>query len=152
MYPANTAALLSYLVLCLIGCDMPGRQKSWQIQRNKLPWAKASNAKQGSSSPSRHSPPSSPTRSAKDQLTWEVTVLNIECFLPHCRNYFGRCVINVKRERMKTRKFDIVSSVALYVSASRFFRGFILSDSDTEACWIAYAHMKMSASTPQALH
>lgn len=40
MYPVNTAALLSYLVLCLIECDILGRQKSRLIQSNKLPWAK----------------------------------------------------------------------------------------------------------------
>lgn len=41
MYPANTAALLSYLVLCLIECDILGRQKRRLIQSNKLPWAKS---------------------------------------------------------------------------------------------------------------
>lgn len=40
MYPANPAALLSYLVLCLIECDMLWRQKSRLIQSNKLPWAR----------------------------------------------------------------------------------------------------------------
>lgn len=37
MYPASPAALLSYLVLRLIECDTPRRQKSQLIQGNKLP-------------------------------------------------------------------------------------------------------------------
>lgn len=51
MYPANPAALLSYLVLCLIECDMLGRQKSRLIQSNKLPWAKRQMQSKGAAAP-----------------------------------------------------------------------------------------------------
>lgn len=51
MYPTNPAALLSYLVLCLIECDMLGRQKSWLIQSNKLPWAKRQMQSKGAADP-----------------------------------------------------------------------------------------------------
>lgn len=51
MYPANTAALLSYLVLCLIECDMLERQKSRLIQSNKLPWAKRQMQSKGAAAP-----------------------------------------------------------------------------------------------------
>lgn len=51
MYPANPAALLSYLVLCLIECDMLGRQKSRLIQSNKLPWAKRQMQSMGAAAP-----------------------------------------------------------------------------------------------------
>lgn len=47
MYPANPAALLSYLVLCLIECDVLWRQKSRLIQSNKLPWARRPMLREG---------------------------------------------------------------------------------------------------------
>lgn len=113
MYPSSPAALLSYLVLRLIQCDAPRRQKTRLIQSNKLPT-------QGTGSPA-----SSTlffflhaflfffffvlTHRPEDELTWEDQVLNAQHFRPRPINDFRHVCVKVKGT-----KFCVVFFVCVF--------------------------------------
>lgn len=164
MYPANPAALLSYLVLCLIECDMLGRQKSRLIQSNKLPWAKRPMQSEGAAA-SHNIAHSLLTLSfyglffqlALQNINWPENsrslIFNFSSLIAQIILVVLSCRFN--RREWKAESF-ILSVVALYITVSRedisaYADVYCMSNSDNEACWILYAHMNMCASNPQTL-
>lgn len=150
MYPANPAALLSYLVLCLIECDMLWRQKSRLIQSNKLPWARRPMLSEGAAA--CHSASRSLLTLSFDGLVFRKLVLqkiswpeksgfwifHVSCLIG-CFLVFLSWMINRRDLQKKKQKVWSCFVLPFYMTANKERNG------DNGQCWIlihVYVHFK----------